>query len=241
MKWIKWFKCIPVWVLPLLLSVIILGGIVIIAVDAVPNYLRVAPEGVNIFQSVIPGMADSYEKGKEHGLSAEDTELVLAARLKENGKTEVLIADGDITDFQKYSSELFNINLDKYAALYEFQVNVVFTVDLSEATAEINDEGTVVVRVPQLSSEIIVDPGNVKTIAEDSNPLFDGSTSEGVKAYINSFNQLKKKAGEAQVELIPNYDTLLDRAKLSAEQIVTETVHGVYDSDKSVEVVFGEE
>ena len=241
MKWIKWFKCIPVWVLPLLLSVIILGGIVIIAVDAVPNYLRVAPEGVNIFQSLIPGMADSYEKGKEHGLSAEDTELVLAARLKENGKTEVLIADGDITDFQKYSSELFNINLDKYAALYEFQVNVVFTVDLSEATAEINDEGTVVVRVPQLSSEIIVDPGNVKTIAEDSNPLFDGSTSEGVKAYINSFNQLKKKAGEAQVELIPNYDTLLDRAKLSAEQIVTETVHGVYGSDKSVEVVFGEE
>ena len=229
MKWIKWFKCIPVWVLPLLLSVIILGGIVIIAVDAVPNYLRVAPEGVNIFQ------------GKEHGLSAEDTELVLAARLKENGKTEVLIADGDITDFQKYSSELFNINLDKYAALYEFQVNVVFTVDLSEATAEINDEGTVVIRVPQPSSEIIVDPGNVKTIAEDSNPLFDGSTSEGVKAYINSFNQLKKKAGEAQVELIPNYDTLLDRAKLSAEQIVTETVHGVYGSDKSVEVVFGEE
>ena len=218
MKWIKWFKCIPVWVLPLLLSVIILGGIVIIAVDAVPNYLRVAPEGVNIFQ-----------------------ELVLAARLKENGKTEVLIADGDITDFQKYSSELFNINLDKYAALYEFQVNVVFTVDLSEATAEINDEGTVVIRVPQPSSEIIVDPGNVKTIAEDSNPLFDGSTSEGVKAYINSFNQLKKKAGEAQVELIPNYDTLLDRAKLSAEQIVTETVHGVYGSDKSVEVVFGEE
>lgn len=241
MKWIKWFKCIPVWVLPLLLSVIILGGIVIIAVDAVPNYLRVAPEGVNIFQSLIPGMADSYEKGKEHGLSAEDTELVLAARLKENGKTEVLIADGDITDFQKYSSELFNINLDKYAALYEFQVNVVFTVDLSEATAEINDEGTVVIRVPQPSSEIIVDPGKVKTIAEDSNPLFDGSTSEGVKAYINSFNQLKKKAGEAQVELIPNYDTLLDRAKLSAEQIVTETVHGVYGSDKSVEVVFGEE
>ena len=241
MKWIKWFKCIPVWVLPLLLSVIILGGIVIIAVDAVPNYLRVAPEGVNIFQSLIPGMADSYEKGKEHGLSAENTELVLAARLKENGKTEVLIADGDITDFQKYSSELFNINLDKYAALYEFQVNVVFTVDLSEATAEINDEGTVVIRVPQPSSEIIVDPGKVKTIAEDSNPLFDGSTSEGVKAYINSFNQLKKKAGEAQVELIPNYDTLLDRAKLSAEQIVTETVHGVYGSDKSVEVVFGEE
>ena len=241
MKWIKWFKCIPVWVLPLLLSVIILGGIVIIAVDAVPNYLRVAPEGVNIFQGLIPGMADSYEKGKEHGLSAEDTELVLAARLKENGKTEVLIADGDITDFQKYSSELFNINLDKYAALYEFQVNVVFTVDLSEATAEINDEGTVVIRVPQPSSEIIVDPGNVKTIAEDSNPLFDGSTSEGVKAYINSFNQLKKKAGEAQVELIPNYDTLLDRAKLSAEQIVTETVHGVYGSDKSVEGVFGEE
>lgn len=62
-----------------------------------------------------------------------------------------------------------------------------------------------------------------------------------MKAYINSFNQLKKKAGEAQVELIPNYDTLLDRAKLSAEQIVTETVHGVYGSDKSVEVVFGEE
>ena len=118
---------------------------------------------------------------------------------------------------------------------------MVFTVDLSEATAEINDEGTVVIRVPQPSSEIIVDPGNVKTIAEDSNPLFDGSTSEGVKAYINSFNQLKKKAGEAQVELIPNYDTLLDRAKLSAEQIVTETVHGVYGSDKSVEVVFGEE
>lgn len=166
-KWFKWFKCIPVWVLPLLLSVIILGGIVIIAVDAVPNYLRVAPEGVNIFQGLIPGMADTYEKGKEHGLSVEDTELVLADRLKENGKTEVLIADGDISDFQKYSSEL-NINPDKYAAMYVFQVNVVFTVDLSEATAEINDEGTVVVRVPQPSSEIIIDLGNVKTIAEDS-------------------------------------------------------------------------
>ena len=180
---------------------------------------------VGTFHAVTEDMPKAYAEGKTDGLSAEDTEVGIN-KVKEVGKLDVLAANAKLTDVHKVG--------DKYAALYEMGADVIFSVDVSQASFLYGDN-LIVVLLPPPEAEINFDSTKTKVVADWQSwlPLFgNGSTKDGLDAYFNSLKKIKINAKE-QIE---NYDYLEKQASDSAKKQVKELAQMLVEKGTNVEV-----
>ena len=179
---------------------------------------------VGTFHAVTEDMPKAYNEGKSDGLSATDTQAVVN-QIKEVGKLDVLAATAKITDVLKDG--------DKYAALYEMGADVVFSIDISQAELRFG-ENVVEVVLPMPEVEINLDSTKTRLVDDWKRLLFDGSTKDGIDAYINSLKQIRSKIKEK----IDNYAYLEKRAADSAEQQIKELAQFLVEPGVSIDVRF---
>ena len=182
---------------------------------------------VGSFQAVTVDMPEAYNQGKEDGLSATDTQTELRGRLQEIGKLDVLAANAKIHNVNKVG--------DKYAALYEFGADVIFSVDLSKAQV-LTGDGSIEIRLPKPVVEINIDSTRTKLVAVRQRGWFNGTTEDGLTEYLNSINQLQDNAQET----LENYDWLENRAEQSAREQVVMLTRFVAEKGSKIEVRFEE-
>ncbi len=180
---------------------------------------------VGSFQAVTVDMPEAYSQGKEDGLSAIDTRTELQGRLKEIGKLDVLAANAKIHNVNKVG--------DKYAALYEFGADVVFSVDLAQARV-LSGDGSIEVYLPEPAVEINIDSTRTRLVAVRQRGWFNGTTEDGLTEYLNSINQLQDNAQET----LENYEWLQARAKQSASEQVMMLAGFVAEKGSNIEVRF---
>ena len=179
---------------------------------------------VGTFHAVTEDMPEAYKEGKTDGLSATDTQ-VAENQIKEVGKLDVLAANAKITDVLKDG--------DKYAALYEMGADVVFSVDISRAEFRYG-ENIVEIILPRPEAEINLDSTKTRLVDDWKRLLLDGSTKDGIDAYINSLKQIRAKIKEK----IDNYAYLEKRAAASAEQQIKELAQFLVEPGVSIDVRF---
>lgn len=182
---------------------------------------------VGSFQAVTVDMPEAYTQGKEDGLSAVDTQTKLQNRIQEIGKLDVLAANAKINDVNRVG--------DKYAALYEFGADVIFSVDFSK-TSVLTGDSSIQINLPDPSVEINIDSTKTKLLAVRERGWFNGTTEDGLKEYLNSVGQLQNNARES----LSNYDWLANRAKESAKNQVTMLTEYVAEKGTKIEVRFEE-
>ena len=179
-------------------------------------------------EGAVQGAPDGYAEGKEEGLSAKDTEAEIAntieGSVKELGKLEVLAANVDLTTYHTLGK--------KYGALYLARGSAVFTVDLGEARVN-SQNGSIYIELPKPEAEITIDPSETETIAEWQRKYFDGTSSEGFEAEINSF----KEMSDVSEDEVANYSELQELASESAIKQVEEIAYAVRgNNDVTVKV-----
>ena len=226
---LKRFKSAPSFFIMIATALILVFTIVFTAMKVLPTYLKADSLGENIggkigdavgwaigsFNGITTGKKEGGKAGKEEGLSAKDTSVVVANKIKETGNLEVLVAGIKMTNLNKVS------NNEDYAALYLVKGNAIFSVDLKNISVELsNDFSTATVTVPDVTSEIYIDNSSTKELAKYQKSKFTGSAEDGFTEYLNTSNQLAEKAEES----ISNYDRLKKSAKASAEKQITEMV-----------------
>lgn len=151
------------------------------------------------------GMNAGKEDGKNAGLSAEDSTATIVNRIREMNNLEVLIASVSLTNFHSVGED--------YAALYQTNAEVVFTVDMNEAQISNGEEGLQIV-LPTPECEIYTDYTSNEKIAEYQKHFYSGSIEAGVQEYLNSL----VKGKDVTKESLSNYDELEEAAKESAIQ-----------------------
>ena len=162
---------------------------------------------VGTFQAVTEDMPAAYEQGVNDGLSAKDTRTEMQEKLQAVGKLDVLAATAQLTDFHEVGN--------KFAALYQLGADVIFSVDITKAKVLVGGNDLEIV-LPKPEVEINID--STKTRLEDywQNWLFNGSTEQGINAYINSMKMIQGDAKKTLAE----YQTLEAQAEESARRQV---------------------
>lgn len=171
---------------------------------------------------------EAYAEGKEQGLSAEDTTVEVANKIKEVERLEVLVASVKLNDIHTVG--------DDYAALYLLKGDAVFSVDLSKAEITEDADGLHIV-LPQLEMDLIVDQSRIEKVAEYQKLLFNGSSEDGFDAYLNSMAKIVEESKETLV----NYDSLKETAEETAKKQVTQLANSVAVEKRTIEVSFKEE
>ena len=185
---------------------------------------------VGSVEGVMQGVPSGYEKGKEEGLSAKDTVAEIATAIENNakglGSLTVLVANVDLTTYHEVGG--------KYGALYLSRGSAVFTIDLNKMNVTYK-EGLISIVLPKPKAEITIDPSETEKIEEWQKKYFDGTDSEGFKAYLNTFKAMKS-VSEDEIE---NYSVLQERATESAIKQVEEIANaarGNNDIDVTVSI-----
>ena len=190
---------------------------------------KVVGTAVGTYDAFIGGEGDYWqgrENGKAEGLSAKDTEAKLNSIIVGTGKLQVLVVGLTLDDMHGDS--------DKYKALYILTGEAIYTVDLGAAQIDVEHQ---VIRVPRPEGRLIIDESRTEKLAEYQKKGFlsigDGSTEEGITAYINSIAQLKKE-GEEKIRTDPN---LLERAKTAAVNQIGELTRQITGNAYTVEFI----
>lgn len=174
------------------------------------------------------GWNEGYEKGKEEGLSAKDTTVTVQTTLSETGTLRVLSAkvlvnnahEVGAIDKDSFVSSL--IGGKKYSAIYSYEGQVDFLIDLSKATITSGD-GKTIIELPEPQASLIIDERTAELIGDNQKPWLNGSDHDGIVAYNNSVAAIKKQTAES----LANYNSLLQRAKASAQRQVEDLVKAV--------------
>ena len=170
---------------------------------------------------------EAYAEGKEQGLSAEDTTVEVANKIKEVQRLEVMVASVKLNDVHEMG--------EKYKALYLLKADAIFTVDLGKA--EIVEEGEKLhIILPPLELDLIIKQSNIEKVAEYENRFFDGSSKDGFDAYINSM----RKIVENSEETVVNYASLKMIAEQNAIRQVKQLANSVAVEKREVTVMFEE-
>lgn len=177
------------------------------------------------------GMIDGTKDGKEAGLSAEDTKADIATQLQQVNNLEVLVASVKLEDYHDIGPE----GDEKYAALYLVNGNVVFTVDMSQATIT-SKSGNLHIILPNPVGELYIDQSSIDKAAEYQKTKFSGNAKDGFDAYLNTM----KKVQDASEETLNNYDILLDSAKQAAKRQVSLLALAASESYSEITVEFAE-
>lgn len=180
------------------------------------------------YNGITEGLGKGYEAGREEGLSAKDTEVDIASKIKEIGKLEVLSIDDQILN-------VFELG-DAYKALFAYKGIATFSIDFSKV--EINDEGsTVEIVLPTPEVEFSIDENETKKMAEWQKFFWSGDAEAGYDAYMNSMVEIKNKTADE----LENYAEWERLAKESAEKQVEMLVRSASSKEKEIHIYFGEE
>lgn len=163
------------------------------------------------------GFTEGWEKGKENGISAVDTITEMKNSFDEVAKLEVLVSSFKLNDYHEFGN--------KYAALYLLKADAVFTIDLSKASVDANENGTLLyIRVSQPEVTVYIDDRSVEKMEEYQRKFFNGSAEDGFDAYINSRSNLEVNAQNS----IANDENLMRSARNSAEKQIRQLAERVF-------------
>lgn len=195
---------------------------------------------VGSYEGVTKGLIDGYNDGKIDGLSAEDTTAVFVNKLKETQKLQVLLMNLQLTDL--YIQPENKKNDPDYAALFAFNGEGVFTVDLAKSEAKKDPEsGKIFIHIPQPDFDVYIDDSSIKKVdgAEYKAPWYkgNGSTADGYTGWLNSREQLDKKVKE---EMLRD-DGPMEQARASALRQVGQLAESLCKDGTTVEICFFEE
>ena len=183
---------------------------------------KAAGAAIGSLQGITKGNAAGLQDGKAEGLSAKDTTIDITD-IMEMGKLEVLVATTTIENLNKMGND--------YAALYLLRGDVVFTVDLQQASF---DTETDTLSIPQPMPTCYFDPVEIQKIAEYQKTFFSGSTEDGFTEYLNSLKQLENSF----TDLIENYDNLLASAQTAAIHQVKQIAENMSINSGQIHVDF---
>lgn len=214
----------------IIISVILIA---LIGFFGVPQYLSAKPDNVGFVEGLFQNVFSAYDSGKQEGLSAKDTTVEIASKIKEVSSLQVLAANVTFNNFLSVGKK----GDEKYAALQVVRGNAVFTVDLSvaEIKNENNKEISIVIPEPKVKVSVnLNDVNSVKNKAVYKKWFFNGSTNDGYEAFINSAKQINK----ISVKEIDNYDSLIKLSKQSAKEQIKKLISGFSLKDKTITVDF---
>lgn len=214
----------PKWIFPLITSVIMICVIAFLTIQIV-NFVRAGERSnENIFSAMVKG----YDAGKKEGLSAKDTEQQMKNAIEDMGKLEVLVANVKIPEYHSVGQ--------KFAAMYLFRGSAVFTVDLSK-TSIIDNNSDIQVLIPKPTAEVKIDHKETERIKSKSALIFNGSTEEGIEAYLNTL----KTVDQISTDKISNYSELNEMAKQAAMLQLKDIIENICGSGKNITFSFIEE
>ncbi len=242
---LKKFKSAPSFFIMIATALVLVFTIVFTAVKVLPTYLKADSLGEDIggkignavgwaigsFNGITTGEKEGGKAGKEEGLSAKDTSVIVANKIKEAGSLEVLVAGIKMTNLNK-------VGKNDYASLFLVKGNAVFSVNLKNISVELSDDfSTATVTVPDVTADIYIDDSATEKLAEYQKSKFTRSAEDGFTEYLNTSNQLAEKAEES----IPNYDQLKESARSSAKKQITDMVKSFNSRIVDVDIDFSEE
>lgn len=180
-------------------------------------------------EGLTAGRKAGTEDGKTVGLSAEDTAAAISNQMQQVENLEVLVASVKLNDFHTVGKE----EAPTYAALYLANGTVVFTVDLSQAQIQAQNNMLYIV-LPQPVGNLYIDESSVEKVADYQKKFFNGSAEDGFDAYLNTMIKIQ----QATEETLNNYDVLASSAKQAAEHQVTLLAQSVSKTPYSVSIEF---
>ena len=217
-------KSFPRWIIPLIASVLLICMFAFFTVQIV-GFVKAGEHGdENIFSAMVKG----YNAGKKEGLSAKDTEQQMKNTVEGIGKLEVLVANVKIPEYHSVGQ--------KFAAMYLFRGSAVFTVDLSKTNIIVNGSD-IQVLIPKPIAEVKIDNKETERIKSKSALFFNGSTEEGLEAYLNTLKAVDK----VSTEQISNFPELNEMAKQAAKLQLKDIIENICGSDKNITFSFIEE
>ena len=186
------------------------------------------------------GVTEGLNDGKIDGLSAEDTTAIFVNKLKETQKLQVLLMNLQLTDL--YIQPENKKNNPDYAALFAFNGEGVFTVDLAKSEAKKDPEsGKIFIHIPQPDFDVYIDDSSIEKVdgAEYKAPWYkgNGSTADGYTGWLNSREQLDKKVKD---EMLRD-DGPMEQARASALRQVMQLAESLCKDGTTVEICFFEE
>ena len=217
-------KSFPKWIITTIVSVLLICSLVFMITQIISFANVKNHNGDNIFGAIIKG----YDAGKKDGLSAKDTEQVMKNTVEEMGKLEVLVANVKIPEYHSVAK--------KYEAMYLFRGSAVFTVDLSKAKFNV-DDSKVLVLIPKPTAEVKIDNKETERIKSRSALFFNGSTEEGLEAYLNTL----KAVDQVSTDRISNFSELNEMAKEAAKSQLKEIIENISGNEKEITFSFIEE
>ena len=159
-------KAFPKWIIPIIVFALIVSAIIFM----VSQIVQFTYAGTHSEETVFDAIVKGYNAGKKEGLSAKDTELQMKNTVDEIGKLEVLVANVKIPEYHSVGQ--------KYAAMYLFRGSAVFTVDLTKANINVNDNNTdIQVLIPKPVAEVRIDNKETERIIHRAAKIFNGRWS----------------------------------------------------------------
>lgn len=183
-------------------------------------------------EGLIEGRKAGTEDGKAVGLSAEDTAAAISNQMQQVENLEVLVSSVKLKDFHTVGRETD----PTYAALYLANGTAVFTVDLSQAQIQAQND-TLHIILPQPVANLYIDESSIEKVADYQKRFFNGSAEDGFDAYLKSM----VKIHQATEETLDNYDMLINSAKQAAERQVTLLAQSASTTPYSVSIEFAEQ
>lgn len=234
------------WLIMPAVAVILIAVLLAVVLPARMNAEKVASEKgsfvgkavgscVGSFNGFTEGLAKGDEAGEKRGLSAEDTTVnMIGKEVHDIGKLEVL-------NLSIKRSEVFSTDNGKNNTLYMREGNASYSVDLKKA--KIFDNGNqIVIEIPYPVLDE-VKYGEAEEIAHYSvNPVV-GSTENGIDAYLNSQNEIKKKIEEelaadteiyeqAKKAALNQVGSLFEKLSIENKIVTVEFAEGIADGAK---------
>ncbi len=195
------------------------------------NSGKLVGRAIGSLEGITKGQVEGYAAGKEEGLSAKDTTIELAVKIQEVEKLEVLVASGT------YSEVLYIGKKDSpdYAALLSQKYNAVFTVDLSTAVINLENDGLhILLEQPKVEFVPVGEIEKVNDFQKKGFMFKTGSAEDGWKAALNSMDQIPIKAKEQ----LQTNESLMKAARSAAETQLTQIVNAVSLSKPDVLIGF---
>lgn len=190
---------------------------------------RTVGTAVGSFDGITKGLAEGYGDGREQGLKAEDTDAKVVNEMASIGRLDVLVAQDQFTNKFEQGND--------YKALFVYKAQAVFSVNLENADISVSENELQVV-IPKPECEFEIDESESEKLAEWQKHFWSGSTEAGYIGYMNSMEQIRKKAASE----MSNYDVLMQQAETSAKKQVEILVNSVTGNRYNVKVIFeGEE
>lgn len=169
---------------------------------------RIVGTAVGSWKGATESRAAGKADGEAAGLSAEDTSADIKGYIQQTGTLQVLRANVTLRDKNGIG--------EKYKALYVFNGDAVFTVDLSEISVVHRDNDTLAVDIPHPELKLYLDVSKTKKLAELQKFSWNVTAKDGVEGYISTMS----KTVENVKKTMSNYDALMDIAEKSAKEQV---------------------